>query len=105
MPRRPVHTLTPGQACHRPLLLLLPPPHHPSLQGIVGSTPWNALVFNTLYLQLLGFSDFQSSLVAALFLGGTAFGAQAGTTPHHHAEARSPAVPPRPSPLRHCSRQ
>lgn len=26
--------------------------------------------------QLLGFSDFQSSLVAALFLGGTAFGAQ-----------------------------
>ncbi|KAL4423578.1 hypothetical protein ABPG77_004618 [Micractinium sp. CCAP 211/92] len=47
-------------------------------QGIVGSTPWNALVFNTLYLQLLGFSDFQSSLVAALFLGGTAFGAQLG---------------------------
>lgn len=28
------------------------------------------------YLQLLGFSDFQASLVAALFLGGTAFGAQ-----------------------------
>ncbi|PSC76554.1 MFS general substrate transporter [Micractinium conductrix] len=47
-------------------------------QGVVGSTPWNALVFITLYLQLLGFSDFHSSLVAALFLFGTAFGAQLG---------------------------
>ncbi|PRW58308.1 MFS general substrate transporter [Chlorella sorokiniana] len=47
-------------------------------QGVIGSTPWNALIFNTLYLQLLGFSDFQASLVAALFLGGTAFGAQLG---------------------------
>ncbi|EFN59499.1 hypothetical protein CHLNCDRAFT_138130 [Chlorella variabilis] len=37
-------------------------------QGIVGSTPWNALVFNTLYLQLLGFSDFQSSLLGG-FIG------------------------------------
>lgn len=45
------------------------------VQGIVGSTPWNALVFNTLYLQLLGMSDFQASLIAALFLGGTAVGA------------------------------
>ena len=34
-------------------------------------------VFNTLYLQLLGFTDWQASLVAALFLLGTAFGAQA----------------------------
>lgn len=59
-------------------------------QGIVGSTPWNALVFNTLYLQLLGFSDFQSSLVAALFLGGTAFGAQARSRPRHAACAPSP---------------
>ena len=33
-------------------------------------------VFNTLYLQLLGFTDWQASLVAALFLLGTAFGAQ-----------------------------
>jgi hypothetical protein len=47
------------------------------VQGVIGSLPWNALVFNTYYLQLLGFSDFQSSLVAALFLGGTGFGAQA----------------------------
>lgn len=44
-------------------------------QGIVGSTPWNALVFNTLYLQLLGMSDFQASLISALFLAGTAVGA------------------------------
>ncbi len=45
------------------------------MQGIVGSTPWNALVFNTLYLQLLGMSDFQASLISALFLAGTAVGA------------------------------
>ncbi len=45
------------------------------LQGIVGSAPWNALVFNTLYLQLLGMTDFQASLISALFLAGTAIGA------------------------------
>lgn len=45
------------------------------MQGIVGSTPWNAMVFFTLYLQLLGMSDFASSLLMALFLGGTAIGA------------------------------
>ena len=44
------------------------------LQGIVGAIPWNALVFMTLYLQLLGFTDFQSSLLSAIFLGGTALG-------------------------------
>ncbi|GLC33417.1 hypothetical protein PLESTM_000068900 [Pleodorina starrii] len=48
------------------------------LQGIVGSTPWNALVFLTLYLQLIGFSDVTSSALMALFLGGTAAGALVG---------------------------
>ena len=47
-------------------------------QGVIGSAPWNALVFNTYYLQLLGFSDFHASLVAALFLLGTALGAMIG---------------------------
>ena len=32
-------------------------------QGIVGNIPWNALVFFTLYLQLLGMSDFNASLL------------------------------------------
>ncbi|GIM07207.1 hypothetical protein Vretimale_11285, partial [Volvox reticuliferus] len=36
------------------------------LQGIVGSTPWNALVFLTLYLQLIGFSDATASSLMAL---------------------------------------
>lgn len=48
------------------------------LQGIVGSTPWNAMVFFTLYLQLLGMSDFDAALLYALFLGGTAFGGLMG---------------------------
>jgi hypothetical protein len=43
------------------------PPETPSCR--------NALVFNTLYLQLLGFSDFHASLIAAFFLTGTAAGA------------------------------
>ncbi|KAG2486460.1 hypothetical protein HYH03_014907 [Edaphochlamys debaryana] len=47
-------------------------------QGIVGSTPWNALVFLTLYLQLLGFSDAAASALMALLLGGTAAGALVG---------------------------
>lgn len=33
------------------------------------------MVFFTLYLQLLGMSDFASSLLMAIFLGGTAVGA------------------------------
>jgi hypothetical protein len=60
------------------------------LQGFVGSTPWNALVFNTLYLQLLGFSDWHASLVAALFLGGTAVGGLVGGAAGDWAAARSP---------------
>ena len=50
----------------------LPPP--PSQTH---NTHAHSQVFNTLYLQLLGMSDFHSSLVAALFLLGTAAGAQA----------------------------
>ena len=43
----------------------------PGAQGIVGSIPWTALVFFTLYLQLLGMSDFAASVLMALFLGST----------------------------------
>ncbi|KAK9902677.1 hypothetical protein WJX75_002341 [Coccomyxa subellipsoidea] len=48
------------------------------LQGIVGSTPWNAMVFFTLWLQLLGFSDFAASLLMAVFAGGCAVGSLIG---------------------------
>lgn len=51
---------------------------HLHLQGILGSTPWNALVFFTLYLQLLGMSDAASSSLMAVFLGGTALGGLLG---------------------------
>ena len=40
-------------------------------QGIVGSVPWTALVFLTLYLQLLGMTDFAASVLMAVFLGAT----------------------------------
>ena len=48
------------------------------MQGIVGSTPWNAMVFFTLWLQLLGFSDYSASLLMALFAGGCAVGSALG---------------------------
>ena len=41
------------------------------MQGIVGSIPWTALVFFTLYLQLLGMTDVAASVLMALFLGST----------------------------------
>ena len=59
------------------------------VQGVVGSAPWNALVWNTLYLQLLGFSDFHSSLIASLFLLGTAAGALIGGVAGDIAAERS----------------
>lgn len=43
-------------------------------QGILGTTPWLALVFATLYLQLLGFSDLQASVLVAIFLASNAVG-------------------------------
>lgn len=48
------------------------------VQGIVGSTPWNAMVFFTLWLQLLGFSDYSASVLMALFAGGCAIGSAVG---------------------------
>lgn len=48
------------------------------LQGIVGSTPWNAMVFFTMWLQLMGFSDLMASLLMAVFACGCALGAFAG---------------------------
>ena len=44
------------------------------LQGIVGTTPWSALVFLTLYFQLLGMSDFMASILMAIFLAANAAG-------------------------------
>ena len=48
------------------------------VQGIVGSTPWNAMVFFTLWLQLLGFTDYSASVLMALFAGGCAIGSAVG---------------------------
>lgn len=48
------------------------------MQGIVGSMPWNGLVFFTLYLQLAGMSDFQASSLMALLLAATAMGGLLG---------------------------
>ncbi|KAL4425866.1 hypothetical protein ABPG75_009882 [Micractinium tetrahymenae] len=46
--------------------------------GILGTTPWLALVFATLYLELLGFSDLQASVLVAIFLASNAVGGLLG---------------------------
>ena len=40
----------------------------------MGTTPWSALVFLTLYFQLLGMSDAAASLLMAAFLASNAAG-------------------------------
>jgi MFS family permease len=48
------------------------------VQGIVGTMPWNAIAFLTLWLQLLGFSDWHASALTAAFYGATSAGAFLG---------------------------
>lgn len=45
---------------------------------MVGSTPWNALVFMTLYFQLSGMSDWQASCLVAVFAGSNSLGCLVG---------------------------
>ena len=44
------------------------------MQGIVGGMPWIAMGYITMFLQLLGFSDWLAGLLTALFWGGTVVG-------------------------------
>ena len=48
------------------------------LQGVIGSIPWSALVFLTLYMQLMGMSDFQASMLMSMFLGAYGLGTLIG---------------------------
>ena len=47
-------------------------------QGIVGTMPWIALGWLTLYLQLLGFSDLAAAMLNALSMLGCALGSFCG---------------------------
>ena len=47
-------------------------------QGVVGTMPWVAMGFMTLYLQLLGFTDMHAALLVALFSLGGALGSFGG---------------------------
>lgn len=60
------------------------------MQGVVGSIPWSALVFLTLYFQLLGMTNLQASLLNALFLGANAIGALLGGCVGDEAARRYP---------------
>jgi MFS family permease len=48
------------------------------LQGIVGSMPWTAMGFSTLYLQSSGFTDLKAAVVASCFSLGCALGSALG---------------------------
>ncbi|KAJ7194090.1 hypothetical protein O6H91_Y516900 [Diphasiastrum complanatum] len=47
-------------------------------QGVVGSTPWAAMLFFTLWMELLGFTHFQAAFNVALFSIGNAIGSVFG---------------------------
>ena len=57
-------------------------------QGIVGTIPSSALAFLTLYLQLLGMSDFHASVCTALFLAGQVRSANDSPPPETQVLAR-----------------
>lgn len=59
-------------------------------QGILGCIPWQAMAFTTLWLQLVGFSDFQASTILALSALGTAVGGVLGGTLGDSAAKRRP---------------
>ena len=56
----------------------------------MGTIPWNALVFLTLYMQLLGMSDAEASTLMSLFLGACALGGLLGGVIGDKAAARYP---------------
>lgn len=47
-------------------------------QGAVGSIPWKALLFMTMYLQTAGFSDGEAGFIMGAWLAGNAFGGMIG---------------------------
>uniref|UniRef100_A0A0D9X7R3 Major facilitator superfamily (MFS) profile domain-containing protein n=1 Tax=Leersia perrieri TaxID=77586 RepID=A0A0D9X7R3_9ORYZ len=47
-------------------------------QGIAGSIPWSALNFSAMWLELVGFSHWETSVITGLYLFATALGALFG---------------------------
>ncbi|CAA7022183.1 unnamed protein product [Microthlaspi erraticum] len=47
-------------------------------QGIIGSVPWNAMVFWTMWFELIGFSHNQAALLNGIFTSGQAIGSLVG---------------------------
>ena len=60
------------------------------LQGIVGSMPWTAMGFWTLYMQLLGFPDVSAATIVAAFSLGCAGGSYLGGVVGDAAHRRAP---------------
>lgn len=60
------------------------------IQGIVGSVPYASLIFLTLYFQLMGMSNFDASLLVALYLAGGGVGGLLGGWIGDRAAGRFP---------------
>jgi hypothetical protein len=50
------------------------PPTNPGLQGVIGSIPWSAMVFYTLWLELVGYSHRMAAGLVAGFSVGSCLG-------------------------------
>ncbi|CAN8271164.1 unnamed protein product [Cochlearia groenlandica] len=48
------------------------------LQGIIGSVPWNAMVFWTMWFELIGFNHNQAAFLNGIFTAGQAIGSLIG---------------------------
>ncbi|GAQ77780.1 major facilitator superfamily protein [Klebsormidium nitens] len=61
-------------------------------QGVIGSIPWQSLVFFTMWLQLIGFSHSNAAYLMGLFSTGCAFGAVFGGWLGDRAAKRFPGA-------------
>ncbi|KAL2607973.1 hypothetical protein R1flu_026546 [Riccia fluitans] len=62
------------------------------LQGIVGSLPWTAMVFFTMWLELIGFGHKGAASLMGIFSGGCAVGALFGGWMGDRAEKKYPGA-------------
>ena len=69
------------------------------MQGVVGSIPWTALMFLTLYMQLIGMSDSHAGMLVSMSLGAygavNLIGGGVGTPQHPDSQTMAALLLPK----------